>query len=72
MWTHTGDHNENKAFLPVLWYPCHYCFFPLHQENVAIHFLYQVQLLRFIYLFIYLFIFNFPFFFSFNKELTVL
>ena len=38
-------------------------FFPLHQENVAIHFLYQVQLLWFIHLFIFLFIFNFLFFF---------
>ena len=33
-----GDHNENKAFLSVLCYPCHFCFFPLHQENGAIHF----------------------------------
>ena len=66
-----GDHNENKAFLPVLCYPCHFCFFPLHQENVAIHFLYQVHLLRFIHLFIYLLISNFPFF-SFNKDLTTL
>ena len=55
------DHNENKALLPVLSYPCHYCSFPLHQENGAIHFLYQVQFLRFIY-----------FMFFFYKKLTVL
>ena len=44
-------HNENKAFLSVLCYQCH--FFPLHQENGAIHFLHS-----FYDLFICLFIFH--------------
>ena len=51
-----GDYNENKAFLPVLCYPCHF-FFSLHQETGAIHFLHQMQFLRSIRLLItYLFI----------------
>ena len=39
--------------------------FSLHQENGAIHFLYQVQFLRFINLSLY---FQVCFFFTFNKE----
>ena len=47
-----GSHNENKAFLLVLCYLRH---FLLHQENGAIHFLYEVQVLRFTHLLNYFF-----------------
>lgn len=37
-----GAHNQNKAFLPVFLLSLIFWFLPLHQENGAIHFLYQV------------------------------
>ena len=46
-----------RLFCPFCVIPA-VCFFPLHQEIDAIHFLYQVQVLRFIHLCIYLFIFK--------------
>ena len=48
------DHDENRAFLPIL-FVIHAIVFPLHQKNGDIHFLYQVQFFT-IYLFIYFFI----------------
>ena len=65
-----GDHNENKAFLPVLCYPCH--FFPLYIKKMLL-FIFYIKY-SFYDLFIHLFmcLFSFFFSFSFNKELAVL
>ena len=61
-----------RLFCPFcVFNPCHYWFFSLHQENVAIHFLYQVQLLRFIHLFIFcafICLFSIFFFFLLTKN----
>ena len=67
-WNSSGTTMKIRLFCPhCVILP--FLFFPLHQENLAIHFLYQVKLLRFIYLFICLF--SIFFFFSFNKELKI-
>ena len=54
-----GDYNENKAFLPVLCYPCHFFF---HYIKKLVLFIFYIKC-SFYDLFVYLFIYNFLYIF---------